>query len=217
MASSTDQGTISAPEKGIEGRGGGPDFILGRPLQELPQERRQMLNEDREHLFATLFREHYHQLFGYVYTLVRHYADAEDVVQRTSFVLWEKFADYRPGTSFATWACAIARFEALNFLKQQRRYRAHFSEAVQLRLAATMTKITTETVNRRAQVLDDCIDKLPESQRNLLRCCFGGTQTVAEVAQKTGRTTHSIYSSLRNIRGKLLDCVDHSVPEEVNQ
>lgn len=172
-----------------------------------------MRDRDPENEFARLFRDHYRQLFGYVYTLVRHHADAEDVVQRAALLLWEKFAEYRPDTSFATWACAIARFETMNFLKQQRRYRARFSEAFQLRLAAAMAGLPPETANLRAQALDDCIAKLPENQRELLRQCFGGTQTVAEVACETGRTTHSIYSSLRNIRNKLLDCVDQSVSE----
>ena len=69
-------------------------------------------------------------------------------------------------------------------------------------------------MNLRAAALEDCVQKLPEQQRELLRRCFGGRQSVAEVARDIGRTTHSVYSSLRNIRNKLLECVDQSVAEE---
>lgn len=157
------------------------------------------------------FQRHYRQLFGYVYTLVRNYTDAEDVLQQTSIVLWRKFDEYQPNTNFFSWACSTARFEAMKFLRHDRRYRAHFSEAFQLRLAAAMANLQPEIVTARALALEDCVQELPENQRGLLLQCFGGMKSVAAVAQETGRSTHSIYSSLRNIRGKLLDCIDRSV------
>jgi len=172
-----------------------------------------MVDGDREIAFAEMFRNCYRQVFAYVHVLVRNYTDAEDVVQQTSLVLWRKFDEYEPGTSFVAWACSVARFEALNFLKRRRRRQSHFSELFQLRLAATLAEIPPDEVNARAAALADCVKKLPEGQRELLRRCFGGRQSVAEIAREIGRTTHSIYSSLRNIRGKLLACVDQSVVE----
>ena len=172
-----------------------------------------MADVDRESAFADLFQECYRQLLAYVHVLVRNYTDAEDVVQQTSVVLWRKFDEYRPGTSFAAWACGVARFEALNFLKQRRRYHARFSEAFQLKLAEAMAGVAVAEVNQRAAALEDCVEQLPESQRDLLRRCFGGSESVADVARQLGRTTHSVYSSLRNIRHKLLECVDQSTAE----
>ncbi len=172
-----------------------------------------MADADRESEFARLFQDCYRQLFAYVHVLVRNYTDAEDVVQQTSVVLWRKFDEYQPGTSFAAWACGVGRFEALNFLKQRRRYHARFSEAFQLRLAEAMAGVAPAEVNQRAEALEDCVKQLPESQRDLLRRCFGGSESVADAARQLGRTTHSVYSSLRNIRQKLLECVDQSTTE----
>lgn len=168
---------------------------------------------DRETRFAELFRKHYHQLFGYVHTLVRNSVDAEDVVQQTSLILWRKFDEYQPGSNFCTWACTAARFEAMKFLRSNRRYREHFSEAFQVKLAETMAGLRPEIVNARALALPDCVDRLPENQRELVLQCFDGSKSVATIAEETGRTTHSIYSSLRNIRNKLLDCIDRSVSQ----
>jgi RNA polymerase sigma-70 factor, ECF subfamily len=176
-----------------------------------------MIERDRETAFAELFRDCYRQLFVYVHALVRNYTDAEDVVQQASLVLWRKFDEYQSGTNFVAWACSVARFEALNFLKQRRRRQAHFSEVFQLRLASVMAGIPAQEMDLRAAALDDCVRKLPEDQRELLRRCFGGTHSVAEVAQEIGRTTHSVYSSLRNIRSKLLACVDQSAAEGVEK
>lgn len=170
--------------------------------------------DEREILFSDLFREHYRQLFSGVYALVRNYTDAEDVMQQASLVMWSKFGEYRQDTNFVGWAFRVARFEALNFLKRQRRYRKHFSEAFQLRLATALAGVRVETVDLRSYQLEKCVDKLPENQRQLLRLCYGGDAAVADIASDMGRTTHSVYSSLRNIREKLLDCVDAGVAEE---
>lgn len=168
---------------------------------------------DRETLFATLFRDSYRRIFAYVHVLVGNYADAEDVVQQTSIILWRKFSEFEAGTNFAVWACNVARFEALNYLKRRRRYNARFSEAFQLKLAETMADVAGVEVNRRVAALEDCVKELPDGQRDLLRRCFGGVESVADVARQLGRSTHSVYSSLRNIRHKLFECVDRTTAE----
>jgi RNA polymerase sigma-70 factor, ECF subfamily len=185
------------------------DYVRAEPFD--AEGEKQMTLSDREMRFVEVFQEHYRQLFGYVYTLVRNYTDAEDVVQQTSLVLWKKFDEYQPNRNFFTWACGAARREALMFLRHRRRYRTHFSEAFQLKLAATMAGIRPQVLNARAQALDDCVRSLPENQRELMLQCFGGIKSVAIVAQENGRSTHSIYSSLRNIRKKLIECIDRSV------
>jgi RNA polymerase sigma-70 factor (ECF subfamily) len=172
-----------------------------------------MSQVDRESEFAALFRASYRQLLAYVHVLVSNYTDAEDVVQQTGLVLWSKFSDYEPGSNFLAWACGAARFEALNFLKQKRRRNARFSEAFQLKLAEAIAGVSPRIVDRRLGALEDCVEQLPDSQRELLRMCFGSSAGVADVAQQLGRTTHSIYSSLRNIRHKLFDCVERSTAE----
>jgi RNA polymerase sigma-70 factor (ECF subfamily) len=172
-----------------------------------------MSQAERESEFAALFRASYRQLLAYVHVLVSNYTDAEDVVQQTSLVLWSKFSQYEPGSNFLAWASGVARFEALNFLKQKRRRNARFSEAFQLKLAEAIAGIAPQVVDRRLGALEDCVEQLPDNQRELLRMCFGDAANVADVARQLGRTTHSIYSSLRNIRHKLFDCVDRATAE----
>jgi RNA polymerase sigma-70 factor (ECF subfamily) len=168
----------------------------------------------RESQFAELLERHHRQVFGYIHTLLRNFDDAEDVFQQTSLTLWEKFDEYQPSTSFATWACTVARFKALNFVTQHRRYQAHFSEAFQLRLAVIQASIPPTEIDSRTAALDDCVERLPPNQRDLVRRCFGGAKSVGDIAEELGRTSHSLYSSLRNIRKKLLDCVDQTVIEK---
>ena len=55
--------------------------------------------------FLSLFLRSDGEFFRYVAALV---ADAEDIVQQTALVLWEKFDAYDAGQPFTPWACQLA-------------------------------------------------------------------------------------------------------------
>ena len=175
---------------------------------------RPIADSDRDRRFTEQLERHHRRLYGYIFMMLRNHQDAQDVFQQTSLVLWEKFDEFQPATNFLTWACTVARFKALDFEKQQRRYRTRFSEAFQLRLSEVHASITSEEFEARSTALEDCVEKLPPVQRLLLRDCFTEGRSVAVVARELGRTPHSVYSSLRNIREKLLDCITLAVSEE---
>ena len=44
---------------------------------------------------------HQNRIFAYILTLVPHGADAEDIMQETASVAWEKFGTFKEGTDFA--------------------------------------------------------------------------------------------------------------------
>ena len=58
------------------------------------------IEAERKHQFAELLREHHRDLFNFIFSLVHHHADAEDVFQQTTLVLWRKFDDFVIGTNF---------------------------------------------------------------------------------------------------------------------
>ena len=171
-------------------------------------------DSERNRQFTEQLERHHRRLYGYIFTFAANHQDAQDVFQQTSLVLWEKFDEFRPDTNFLTWACSVARFKALDFEKQQRRYRTRFSDAFELQLATVHANIPAEEFEARSDSLEDCVEKLPPSQRAILLDCFTGGRSVAELAEELGRTPHSVYSSLRNIREKLLRCVKAAVSEE---
>ena len=74
-------------------------------------------------------------ILGFIRTLMPGQADAEDVLQKTCLIAWQKFDQYDPETKFSTWACQIAYFEVKNFLRTRARDRHVFSDAVLDQLA----------------------------------------------------------------------------------
>ena len=58
--------------------------------------------------FGELLAECHRDLFTFIYSLVQHHADAEDVYQQVAVVLWKKFDTFEIGTNFAAWATTVA-------------------------------------------------------------------------------------------------------------
>src|SRR5436190_24162203 len=71
------------------------------------------------------------RLYAYVATLLPNRADAEEVFQQTSLVLWRKWQEYDLGRDFLPWACGIAHHEVRNFLRKHKdRGRVYLGEDV---------------------------------------------------------------------------------------
>jgi len=169
--------------------------------------------QDRNEAFVELFAQHQRSLYGFIYTLVPNRADAEDVLSETSLELWRKFSEFELGSDFRAWACQIARYKTLNFLKRRRRSRVLFDDDLVAKLAEVRT--ARAAVYAAAQdALADCIGKLSESDQNLIRLCYGEKRSIKEAARALGRPVESVYTSLSRIRRILLDCIRETLVRE---
>jgi len=168
---------------------------------------------DRTEAFVELFALHQRRLYGLIYTMVPNRADAEDLLSQTSLVLWRKFDTFQVGSDFGAWSCRIAHLEALNFLKQKRRSRVHFSEDLVTKLAEVRAARTSVHFGYESALLD-CINKLSESDRQLIRLCYDTKRSIKEAAEELGRPAASVYASLSRIRRMLLGCIRQSSGEE---
>src|SRR6516225_7772659 len=92
---------------------------------------------DKSKLFLRLFLQNERRVYAYILTLLPHRADADDVLQDASLVMWDKFDARHPPDDFAAWGCRIAYFKILDFCKKRQRSRVLFSQAMLERLAET--------------------------------------------------------------------------------
>lgn len=82
-----------------------------------------MTKTDHSGHFVQQTAEHQNRLFGYILSLLGDRHRAADVVQETNLVLWRKADGFLPGKEFLPRAFAIARFQVLAHLRDQKRDR----------------------------------------------------------------------------------------------
>lgn len=156
--------------------------------------------------FVQLFAQSRDDIFSYIFSLLPHWSDAEDVFQQTSLVLWQKFGDFQPGTDFRAWACTVALNTVRNFRRVAGRDRLQFNDGLLEQLAlerAEHPKRDSQTRNFMAE----CIAKLSDDQRTLLSRAYAAGSTIKRLAEDLQRSPQTIYNRLNLIRRSLIECV----------
>lgn len=162
--------------------------------------------------FIVLFANHQRNLLKYLVTIVHNLHDAEDLLQQSALVLWQKFDTFEPGTDFFRWACRIAFLTARNFLRTKRLKSAYLSEELLGELAAKQLE-QMEKQDRYREFLPNCLEKLSPKDRELVQRCYLGVENFTEIAARIGRTADSVYHSLHRIRRMLFQCVHKSIAQ----
>lgn len=166
-----------------------------------------------EECFVELYLRHQREIYAFIVRLVRDYDDSEDLLQKTGVVLWRKFDQFEPGTSFIAWARTIAKYEIQSYLKSRRRDRVCFSTAT-IDLLAEQISQEAADADRRHEALLACLDQLRPSDRELARKCYARGASMRQVAESAGRSTDGLYQSLRRIRQSLMECIHRRIASE---
>jgi RNA polymerase sigma-70 factor, ECF subfamily len=163
---------------------------------------------DREE-FARLFSRNARRIYGFIMTLVFNHHDAEEVFQNTNVVMWNKFADFQPGSNFFAWASRIAYYEVLSLMKQQRRSRTFSDEA--LELLANEAVALSDRSTERYEALEECLSRLDPPDRELLQERYYYQRPPKQIASSQSKSVHAIYRALSRIHNVLLSCVQRSM------
>jgi RNA polymerase sigma-70 factor (ECF subfamily) len=147
------------------------------------------LQSAKSRRFLPLFLQNERRLYAYILSLLPHRADADDLLQDVSLVMWDKFDAEHPPTDFIAWGCRIAYFKTLDFRKKRQRSRVRFSQAMLERIAESgVEQAVALQLDERREALYACIDKLSTRDRDLLKQRFAEGATTASTAGQVGRS-----------------------------
>jgi RNA polymerase sigma-70 factor (ECF subfamily) len=163
--------------------------------------------------FARLLVRHDRSLLRYIMTFLPRRDDAEEVLQRTAMVLWEKFAEYDPNREFLPWALRVAYFEVLNFRKQVARDRLVFREEVIAALAETRQSQSGQLEAQR-RALRVCLEQLSGDDRTLLKRRYSDSESIAQLADERGKTAKALYRRLDRLRDMIARCAEQRMLSE---
>jgi RNA polymerase sigma-70 factor (ECF subfamily) len=160
--------------------------------------------------FVSLFLANQRGVYRYILSLIPTPQDAEDLLQETAEVLWRRFAEFQPGSSFFAWACQIAHYKVLEFRRRQGREALLLDDDVLEQLAAVAASKEAPFDVRRS-ALDRCLAKLSSKDRTLLERRYSPQGSSKQIAVDLGRPANSISKSLGRIRRTLLDCIRRAI------
>lgn len=169
-------------------------------------------SQQRLDAFVQAFEPCEHRIASYVFSLVPNRADAEDIVQDVSVVLWEKFESFTPGTDFAAWGCRIAFLTVLDYRRLKPRP-LELSDEVVNKVSENYLQLGA-TIDAEQKMLLRCIDELADDQRKLVCQRHFPGNTLKVMADMFGISIPTLRKRLRATYGLLMGCIKRKLQEE---
>ena len=159
--------------------------------------------------FAHLVREFSLPVRSFIHARVRNAADAEDLAQECFIAAYRGLAKFDPDQSFEAWLIGIARHRVLgHFRATERRHNTHlkFREECLARIADELHQIEEETGPDAIRRLMNCVEKLPERIRQVIRARLRG-EDGSQTAALLNTTRGAIYMLQLRANNHLKDCM----------
>lgn len=166
--------------------------------------------------FTRLFLANQRRVYGFILSAVPSVPDADDLLQETNLAMWESFDEFdesAPGSDFAAWGIAIARFRVLRHYRSKSESAARFSDAT-LDLLADQMAAASFDPDQMHEALAACLAGLDEAERQIIQDRYHEDKPAADIAERLGLSVFTLYKRLNKIYAKLLGCIQRNLAEE---
>jgi RNA polymerase sigma-70 factor (ECF subfamily) len=141
--------------------------------------------------------------------LVHDRDEADDLAQQTFVFAYEHLKEYQVGTHFLAWLKAIARNLAMDALKRRGQRRASQERFLRAEVARRTADLAgVELLESRLELLQSCVQRLPDAQRVFLREAHDRASTIDELAGKLKRSAASVRKQISRLYELLRQCMD---------
>jgi RNA polymerase sigma-70 factor (ECF subfamily) len=156
-------------------------------------------------------------ILAYIYSLVSSHADAEDIFQDVSVLLWQKFGEFDPCRDFRAWARKFAWHTVQNWRRARKEqvWDAGVIEALDAAFRAEERERGCLADLKR--VLERCLSGLSGMSRRILRHLYGSDMTHEDLGKLLHRSSRGLRVSAHRIRRKLRECIERKLPAETGR
>ena len=149
---------------------------------------------------------------GFLSARIYHLDDAQDLAQETFVTAYEKLEKYEIGTNFRAWLMSIAQFLLNNHWRKygnratvMEKFRHDIAESIQTEL-----KVAHEEVDEsRIPKLLDCITKLPDNLRKVIRSGLDG-EKISILAKQLNLQANAVYQLRHRAHIALRKCMNQT-------
>jgi RNA polymerase sigma-70 factor, ECF subfamily len=160
--------------------------------------------------FEKLYRDASPQLFAICLRIVPQRPEAEDVLQEVFATVWRKAAQYDVERAGAmSWLAMIARNKAIDRIRSQAQARNSepLEMADEIADPAASPQLDAQASAERAR-LNECMKRLDERRRSLIRAAFFDGSTYEELAVRIGSPLGTVKSWIRRGLLQLRECLE---------
>ncbi len=153
--------------------------------------------------FDVLYRDYYPRLMDFLMRLLSQTATAEEVVNDTLYVVWDRADSFAGRSRVSTWIFGIAYKKALKRLEREGRYRSeplsdhyqesHHSDSADDEVSALQLQET----------LDKALGKLSASHRSVVELTYQFGYSYNEIAEILGCPVNTVKTRMFHARARL--------------
>ena len=166
------------------------------------------MTDDVSPEFIDLLTQHQTRLQSYIASLLANQESTWDVLQETNRVLIEKRGDFAPGTSFVNWSLTVAQFQAMAWLRDQKRDRHILTPELMDVFSDDQDFNLWSSRDYRLSALEDCLQTLSSPHQDLIRSRYSRAESLSEISDRTTRSVNSLKQSFFRIRKRLSSCIE---------
>jgi RNA polymerase sigma-70 factor (ECF subfamily) len=143
-------------------------------------------------------------------------AAAEDLVQDVFRIALEKRSSFRAGTPLGAWLRGIAKNCLLRHFERTRRSPILLGDSLdhleQAAAGAEEEWLAPDWMRRRTRALQDCLLRLHDKARFLLKSRYLDGLSAEEVARRIGARANAVHVAVYRARAALAACLEGKLP-----
>lgn len=168
-----------------------------------------LLNKGDEHAFERVFKTFYKPLYGYAFSMLKDDAEADEMVQRVFFNIWNKRERLVIEGTLKSYLYRAVRNECLNYLKHQK-----VRAAYQTNVAARPEKNTSRADGRLVagelqEQIQRALNQLPPQCRTVFQLSRFEQMKYREIADELSISVKTVENQM----GKALRIMRHKLAE----
>ena len=168
--------------------------------------------------YRLLVREYGLLVRAYLSARIHHQADVDDLSQEVFLIAFDKLDTYERRSSFRAWLIGITQFQLHNYWRKlgrranaMERFRQQVVEAIEPQLESAHEELEASRIER----LLDCISKLPDRMRVIVRSGLEGTRAET-LADELGMKPNALYQARFRAHAAIRKCMEASRPPQTN-
>lgn len=143
-------------------------------------------------------------LFGFIKHMCPNRHDAEDILQKTNFIILSKRKEYDHSIPIRSWIFSVARFQFRAYLTMRSRCRITYeSDLLTTHTDESSTRDSFEQSKKELiqySALNQCYSKLPDHMQEIAYLRFKKNLQLKDISCKVNRPVGSISATLDRIK-----------------